>query len=599
MIENMRKYTGLMVVVLVLLAAGLVLTMGVSPEKSSGGRSVTSVYGEDVSSKEFDKLGINTLRTLSYTTRNLHENGQLSGMIFGQSPLARYSQAIGAALFLNTGNISGEAQVELVQRRLVIRRQMQELGIYVSEEQAKQYIIESMFSITGKYDSEAHEKFVKNLGRYTEEEFVQLVAESMAFEKLLAVITSNISESDQVAKSAALFNLQTLNVSTIKLDVENYKKAITPSEEEIKTYWQENEGKYLTNKLYKLSYISDAPVYAEPKPAEPTAPKKPEEPTGASAELTVTQDQYKKDLADWEKQMVEHEKVVAKWQEDLSAWNKNVKQAAIKKMRGKFRVYYDTVVESAGKEFENAAKSKGTEYDVQKTDFIAKDALPAELKDLKVSQTDFRGFPTEVTLGEAIFSKKLGKEARTRVLLFDKNLSNDGIVFVRIDEIKEPESKQYEDAKKEATADLITEKAYEAMLEDAKKLKVSLAEAVKGGKTLAEAAKAKSLTVENIPGLSFQTARTLQQQFPINLGFVLQEASLTDNQSFTDKDIEMTEESTTLIYLNNRSVVETEDFEDQLKNGETSYDNQLKTAVFQAWLTNALNNAELAAPNSN
>ena len=70
MIENMRKYTGLMIVVLVLLAAGLILTMGNFNATAAGGGKVTSAYGEDIDSNTFRKMGSNTLKVISTSHDN-------------------------------------------------------------------------------------------------------------------------------------------------------------------------------------------------------------------------------------------------------------------------------------------------------------------------------------------------------------------------------------------------------------------------------------------------------------------------------------------------------------------------------------------------
>lgn len=615
MIENMRKYTGLMVVVLVLLAAGLILTMGVSPDKSGGGETVTTVYGEDVSKKEYQLLSGDAFNALTKTVRL-----DLYGYLQGSSPLAQYTNILGIKDQVVNGEMSGPQSVLFVQRRIVIRKKLEELGLSVSNESALTYLRENLFITNGEFDSKKETGFMKELGTsgLTRDEFIELVGEALACEQLVNILTANFEESKQVAKTGTIFNLQTLNISTIKINAEDYKKTIKPTEEEIKSFWEENEGRYLTEKKYKLSYISDAPTFAEPKPAKPAeiptpeAPKRPEPPTaslglGSEADLAKKQELFKQQLAAWEKQMVAFQSVLANhqkkvneqtdaWERNVAEWEKNVQSSAVKKIRKKFRPYYEKVLESSGSEFENAAKDAG--YEVKKTDFITAKELPEEIKDLTIPVTSRTGLPEEKTLGEAIFAKKLGKEARTRVFLFDRKLSNDGIVFVRIDEVREPESKKYEDAKAAATEDLIVKKAYEAMIEDAKALKTSLTEAVKAGKTIEDAAKEKNQKATTISGLNVQNIRTLQTEDGPNLGFIFDRASLIKHNTFTEEDIEDAD-SSTLIFLNNRSVIQAEDFEARTEQAAQYYDNQLGIAVFRAWLKNALTEAELPDPGSN
>ncbi|MDA7882563.1 SurA N-terminal domain-containing protein, partial [Akkermansiaceae bacterium] len=60
MIENIRKYTGLMIVVLVLLFIGLVF-LGDTARNSVTGKPVMEVNGVAISQKEFRRLASNAL----------------------------------------------------------------------------------------------------------------------------------------------------------------------------------------------------------------------------------------------------------------------------------------------------------------------------------------------------------------------------------------------------------------------------------------------------------------------------------------------------------------------------------------------------------
>ena len=55
MIESFRKYTGLMIVVLVLLFIGLVFLDGGSISRALGGKPVMQVDGEAISQKDYDR----------------------------------------------------------------------------------------------------------------------------------------------------------------------------------------------------------------------------------------------------------------------------------------------------------------------------------------------------------------------------------------------------------------------------------------------------------------------------------------------------------------------------------------------------------------
>ncbi len=69
MIENMRKYTGLMIVVFVLLLAGFLFTMGPTANSSGGGMgsgpTVLEVHGRALDQQAYRRMGDSTLQLAS------------------------------------------------------------------------------------------------------------------------------------------------------------------------------------------------------------------------------------------------------------------------------------------------------------------------------------------------------------------------------------------------------------------------------------------------------------------------------------------------------------------------------------------------------
>ena len=109
MIENMRKYTGLMVVVLVLLAAGLVLTM--KPGGSGGGAGNQFMQVNDIAldQNDFSKAGKNTILAIERLAQLQNYNDYF-----------KFREFVGTL----TGNATSETQSQLnfVTNRILLKQ---------------------------------------------------------------------------------------------------------------------------------------------------------------------------------------------------------------------------------------------------------------------------------------------------------------------------------------------------------------------------------------------------------------------------------------------------------------------------------------------
>jgi len=198
--------------------------------------------------------------------------------------------------FYQTGTNTQEAQ-RFVTRRVVVAKTAAEYGIYPSTEQAKQHIKEKIFAQDSKFNSDAYQDFMKEIGSsgLQENEFVNLVAESLVYKRLKSLISSGLQTPNNLTARAIKFQQQTLDLTTISIDIERYAKNVKPTEEEIKTYWEENDFKYLTNRKIRISYLVENPVYATLRPVAPVRAAE-----ATDEEFKKLDDAYQKALAKWE-----------------------------------------------------------------------------------------------------------------------------------------------------------------------------------------------------------------------------------------------------------------------------------------------------------
>ncbi len=494
----MRKYTGLMAVVLVLLAAGLILTMNDANSSLRGRAKITEVYGKAIDEIEYRKLGYNSLNVIK-TLKDPGLTEYALDLIFNQ-PVTDYRIMFG---FYQQESNPREVQ-DFVTKRIVVAKTAAEYGIYPSTEQAKKHIMEKMFAKDAKFDAASYQEFIKNIGSsgLQEEEFVNLVAESLVYSRVKNIITSGLQEPNALTDRAIKFEQQTVDLTTVALDIETYKKEIKPTDEEIKTYWKENDFKYLTEREISVSYIVLKPEYSSPSPVAPVRA-----PEAKDEDFKILDTAYKAELLKWEL-------AVEKPANNLIA--KKIDDIAYK------------IDDSEGEKFQEEIESAGLKLTSTKL-FNQKNA-PEELKSMMSKN--------EQSIANYLFAVKISDSLKYRVPAPIK-LEGNGYFYVRFDKEILPETKTFEQAMELAKADYILEKANAAMLADAKNVKEKLAKSITDGATAEEAAKVQNLKAEVRTGLVYTNlGRDEEGRLnPIEYS-IFQKAVITNANSFSEKNVE-------------------------------------------------------------
>ena len=556
MIENMRKYTGLMVVVLVLLAAGLILTMGDFTANTGGRGKVTEVYGEDIDQIQFRKMGFNSLNVikelkdvgLSTYALDIIENRQLS-------PYAAYG-------FSQMGTSSQDAQ-RFVTRRIVVAKTAAEYGIYPSVVQAKKHIKEHIFAKDGDFDAERYQAFMKNIGSsgLQEEDFVNLVAESLVYDRLKNLISSGLQTPNSLTDRAIKFQQQTLDLTTISIDIERYEQDINPTEEEVEAYWKENDFKYLTDRQIRISYLVEKPVYSSPRPVAPVR-------------ATDAKDE-------------EFAKIDAEFQKELAKWELEVEKPADNKIAVVLDDLAYKVDDSEGLKFDEEVAAANLK--LTSTELFSTKNVPEALKLLNSKHGQ--------AISNMIFEIKISDSLKYRIPAPIK-LEGNGWFYVRFDEEVKPQIKTYEEAKELAKADYIHDKARIAMLEDVKNLKEKLATAIAGGTSAEEAAKINSLEANVRTGVNFANLGREDRGVDPTEYAIFENATITDNGAFSEKNVEE-DKQVILVYLHKRVVENTAEAVDTRINFQNRSSAMLQDSVFRAWMDDAVDKANIPEMNFN
>lgn len=271
MIENIRKYTGLMVVVLVLLFIGLVFLDG-GITKAFNGKPVMEVGALSISPKEFDRQRslIQLPRALMPKANEfpieIPENSlQLAKHYLGetfiesQQPKTRASIVGYMAAFLQP--YPGEPE-RFIANRINIRKGGIEFGVTPSNDEVEKFVETVLFAdADGNFDQKAYSDFAKdrisNIGGIPG--FNNYIRDLLTAQNLSKILGGGISP--EMNTERKLFDVQKQEISGSKITLESgvYEGQVKPTEDELKEYYEENQKKYNSDELRKITFVSIEP----------------------------------------------------------------------------------------------------------------------------------------------------------------------------------------------------------------------------------------------------------------------------------------------------------------------------------------------------
>lgn len=478
MIENMRKYTGLMAIVFVLLGAGFLFTMNDIGGSSGGGGTgptMLEVNGYSLDQQAYQRMGANTLQLAN-------EAGLSSYINFLMAPdAAQLQQSVQLGRYgynyysMMRNNIRNKDLNRFVANRLFLQNAMETMGIYASEEEITETLKTSpIFSAGGKYNAAAYTLFVeKRLGKLgmTEKDLRSIIRESLCLNKLVSIVGGGLSPSRAATETLLEAQSQTVTLAKIVLNRDDFVEKEDPTEEEIKVYWESHQDAYKTDEQRKISYVlltlpKEEEVKEETKEAADTAGKTDEE--KAAAELAKLE-------------------AKAKAKTDKAEKLRLASKALTQEIKDTYQDILDS--ESVKKPLDFKALLAARKHELVATELFTRGTLPKELADLTLRGSSNRNRP----LGEDIFNVSMSKTDYDRVSDPLPVGENGWIIFV-LDEVIEPVLLDYTAARGKARAKLIGENATKKVKQAAKDQRIAILELMEAGKDFDAAAKEKGLT---------------------------------------------------------------------------------------------------------
>jgi SurA N-terminal domain len=535
MIEHMRKYTGLIFVVIVLLFIGLAFSDRTASRGSATDPIAITVEGKSYTLTEYRKLGA--------ISQDLATKLGLYELVSNLGTFGAESESDRDRFFIN---------------RLNLREAAEEYGVRPDDEAVKKAVMEvpAFKKQDGGFNQELYNEVVnKRLGSYgmTEKDLMDLVRDDLTMKKLIGVIGSGLSSSREQVEQLIARRDQKITVQYSKIDLAKAKAALNPTEEELKAEWNNTQDKYQTDKRIKVSWVVASPSY-------PEAPKAEELPANAT-------DEQKKAAAD--------KKTAAE------ATYAEQKRKAKNVIGEKIDEFVTELRDNKGADFDKLATKYG--LDTRSSDSFSESAPPESLAGMIQAGTGSR------SIASALFS--INKTSDPLSSFTDPLPVGDGQWLVaRLDEVIEPRNKTFEEARDQVRSDFVEHKAQEALKKETDEKVAKIKEALAASKSFADAAKELGLTVTHLGpfGMSDEQKDHPESQQIFTVASKVDPGALAETIDVADGKL--------LVFVEKRELVKDASRSSKIDSSVNALNSNLQRMAFSAWLDQKLKNTEIKKP---
>lgn len=150
-----------------------------------------------------------------------------------------------------------KAPVDFGINLLVLRHALDEFGIRASDAEVQQAFQKlPAFSSNGQYNPEVArqaEDFIRR--EFSEEELYQVIRDSLGLQRLHQIVAGNVVSSPGTAERYYAAGFSTIKAGTIPFPLEDFKKKVEVSEDDIKKYFEENKDDYKTEEKRAVTLV--------------------------------------------------------------------------------------------------------------------------------------------------------------------------------------------------------------------------------------------------------------------------------------------------------------------------------------------------------
>jgi len=541
MIENLRKYTGLIIVIFVILFISFFFLDTSSMRNMGSGQAILKIAGRTYSDKEFKTLGESSMELASGLARS------------GDYTIYQFLMGLSTGA---TGQ--NDAPEKFFIGRMILREAKTEFGVFPGDEEISTYL-RSLRAFAGpdsKFNPETYQNFVsKYLGRLgmTEKDLRELASDILASKKISAIVGTGLSmDRDAIAKNLALENQQ-ITGDVARLAITPFEEKINPTEAEIKTYWENISDSFTTEPRRKFTYV----VVAPKMPEEPKAvPEAPESIVEAAASEDARKEAAKKKEEEKAKRAADH------------ATARRAKQLETDTLVDDFLFALE---QQKGAGFEDLAKAN--DWNIITSDLFPRSAPP---KDLDVN---LRSSSRGGTAAEQLFLINETSDPFSKISEAIAIGENQWIV-ARLDSEEKSRVKTYEEARADARAQLIAEKPAEALKTAANDAVTKIKTLLVAGKSFADAAKEAGVADTKAFSAIISTYRPDEATEPKNL---FEAAKSIDPGAIAEVITES--DRAFILHVAKREVVKAADAATRIDSEATSATERNETIAFTSWMT--------------
>lgn len=532
MIENIRKYTGLLIVVFAVVIVSFVFLDANTMQASGGGTPVIKIDGRSYNDREYRRLG----EAGHQLTSSLAQSGDFSIYSF---------------LFALSGNpqSQSEAVENFFTNRIFIRAAKDEFGIHPGDDEIDSYIrgLRAFSTPDGAFSQENYNNFInRGLGRLglSEGDVRELISDFLAHQKLVTILGPGLASGREVVAREIAIENQRIALNLARLDLDTFEEGLDPDEEEIKSYWETIQDAFKTEPRRAFTYFIAAPSF-------------PEEPASLPAPAEDASDEEK------EEHSTKQAEAAAKFAQD--------RRLAQLQLDEKVDNFLFDLESNEQRSFEDVATEN--EWELVTTELFTESEPPEELN------VTLRASSTQGTAVKELFRIEETSDPFSKISPAIAVGEGEWLV-ARLNETEPSRNQTYAEARAEARAQLIAERATAALKKAAEEANEKIKEGLEAGKSFADAAKDAGIGNETV-SLSEVTS-TFQPDTTTQPSNLFQAAQYVDPGSVAEPIFES--DRAFLLHVEKREVVRQDDMAMRVDGQVSSSKETNRYTAFDAWL---------------
>ncbi|MEZ0273576.1 MAG: SurA N-terminal domain-containing protein [Roseimicrobium sp.] len=398
---------------------------------------------------------------------------------------------------------------------IVLRNALEKFGIRASDAEVQAAFQKlPIFSTNGQYNPEIAREFEQwiRTREFTQDELYDVIRDSLGLQRLQQIVAGNMVSGPGMVDRFYASAFSTIKAATIPFPLEDFKKKVEVSEDDMKKYFEENKDGYKTEEKRAVTFV------LMPKP-------------------------------------------------DTAAMNAEGTVKAQREYQEKVQKFAEKVVEPKVNLAAAATEAKG---EVRQIAAFARSAPPEEFKE-------------EQKLVAAIF-----RNDPEKALVSDPVLTSKGYAFFQVTAVEKPKPQELKDVKDKVREVLVNQKAAEAMSKAANDTRKKVEEAIKAGKTFADAAKEAGVTPQVLAEFS-----PANPPSDLSIGYrIAQEGQFTAPGNFS-KDILESENGVSLLFVISKELRKNPEGATPKTMITNSLDQLTKQDIFRAWFEEQYKNSRI------